>query len=129
MSADAQWIIGIGLPIIMLLIGVVWAFLRKESTATNADISKLETRFEQWTKDKEKFDYDFRHDEYGPAIDGINSKLLPLVSQATTTEKRVDELKDWKHEIVDAYIPRAVDEHERRLNRLDLKVFNGHKSG
>lgn len=129
MSADAQWIIGIGLPIVMLLIGVVWAFLRKESTATNADIAKLETRFEQWTKDKEKFDHDFRHDEYGPAIDSINGKLLPFIAQMAIIDKRIDEVKDWKHEIGEAYLPRAVDEHERRLNRLDLKVFNGHKSG
>lgn len=68
-----------------------------------------------------------KHDEYAFAIANINSKLLPLEVQMKLTEKMIQELRDWKHDLVDAYIPRAVDEHERRINRLDAKVFNGLK--
>lgn len=39
--------------------------------------------------------------------------------------KSIDELREWKHTVVDPYIPRAIDEHERRINRLDSRVFNG----
>lgn len=34
-------------------------------------------------------------------------------------------LHKWKHVVGDAYLPRGFDEHERRLNRLDAKVWNG----
>lgn len=101
-----------------LLIGVIWKIVR-------AEIASMNTRFEQWTKDKEKFDYEFRHNQYVPAINAINLKLWPLAEKVENVETRVDELKEWKHLTVDAYIPRAVDEHERRINRLDAKVFNG----
>lgn len=127
MSADAQWVIGIGLPIILLLIGVVWTFLRKENAATNASVVKLETATLQWQRDKEKFDHEFRHDEYAPAITSINAKLWPLVKQVEVLEGEQRKVEDWKHNTVDPYIPRAIDEHERRINRLDSKVFNGHK--
>jgi hypothetical protein len=33
MSDDARWILGVGLPIILALIGVVWSFLRQENVA------------------------------------------------------------------------------------------------
>lgn len=39
--------------------------------------------------------------------------------------KSIDELREWKHDVVDPYLPRAVEEHERRINRLDARVFNG----
>jgi hypothetical protein len=84
-------------------------------------------RLEQWTKDKEKFDYEFRHDEYGRAITGINEKLWPAVTKIEALEKETESLREWKHMVIDPYIPRAIDEHERRINRLDQKVFNGNK--
>lgn len=127
MSDDAQWVIGIGLLIILPLIGVVWMFLRKEIADARMAIAQSESRFEQWKRDKEKFDYEFRHSEYAPAISRIHAELWPMGKQVESLEKRVGELKDWKHVIADAYLPRAVDEHERRINRLDAKVFNGHK--
>lgn len=41
------------------------------------------------------------------------------------TETDIKELREWKHVVVDPYIPRAIDEHERRINKLDAKIFNG----
>jgi hypothetical protein len=128
MSADAKWVIGIGLLIILPLIGVIWAFLRQEIKDARAYLLQLEGRFEQRTKDKDQFDYEFRHNEYSPAITRINSDLLPLMKQVEEIDKRVEELKKWKHGVVDTYLPRAVEEHERRLNRLETKIFNGHKT-
>jgi len=82
---------------------------------------------EKWTKDKERFDYQFRHDEYQTTIAKIYVALYPVIEKVETLEENVKELREWKHDVVDPYIPRAVDEHERRINRLDSKVFNGHK--
>lgn len=41
------------------------------------------------------------------------------------TESDIKELRQWKHVVVDPYVPRAIDEHERRINKLDAKIFNG----
>lgn len=49
-----------------------------------------------------------------------------LLSRIDTHEKDLEGLRDWKHKVVDAYLPRAVDDHHRRLERLERKVFNGH---
>ena len=48
-----------------------------------------------------------------------------LLERTVRAEKDVQDLRDWKHETVDPYVPRAIDEHERRLNKLDSKVFDG----
>ncbi len=127
MSPDAKWVIGIGLLIILPLIAVVWMFLRKEIASAHATAYSLETGFEQWKRDKEKFDHDFRHDEYAPAITRINSELWPLIKQVEVLESEQKKAEEWKHKVVDPIIPRAVEEHERRLNRVEAKIFNGHK--
>lgn len=48
-----------------------------------------------------------------------------LLERTVRAEKDVQDLRDWKHTTVDPYVPRAIDEHERRLNKLDSKVFDG----
>jgi hypothetical protein len=52
-----------------------------------------------------------------------------LGERMTALEKRVDSLHLWKHTVGEAYLPRAVDDHHRRLAELERKVFNGHGSG
>lgn len=42
---------------------------------------------------------------------------LPI--RMTALEANLQGMRDWKHEVVDPYLPRAVDEHERRLNVLE----------
>ena len=103
------------------------AVLQSRLDALATDLAKLEGRFEQRTRDKDKSDFDWRHGEYSQAISDINLRLYPLPKQLEALEKRFDILNEWKHKTGDAYLPRAVDEHERRLNRLDLRVFNGHR--
>lgn len=98
----------------------------REKLQTQLDTAIVQIgKLEQWTKDKERFDHEFRHDEYGKAITTINFTLWPLDVQMKAVIKDLEDLRGWKHLTVDPYIPRAVDEHERRINRLDLKVFNG----
>lgn len=89
------------------------------------ELRVLVAKLEQWQKDKDHFDYEFRHTEYNTAISGINSQVWPLIQQVNTLDRSLTELREWKHEVGDAYLPRAVDEHERRINRLDARVFNG----
>ncbi len=101
----------------LLVVGLIVAL----RAADQDRIAKLE----QWIRDKEKYDHEFRHDEYAVAITTLNSKIWPMENQIKQLEKNQDGLRLWKHEVVDPYIPRAVDEHERRLERLDRKVFNG----
>lgn len=71
-------------------------------------------------------------EDIGTSESGLRSKVASNYIELTSLKAsfnelvlRLNKLHDWKHEIGDAYLPRAVDEHERRLNRLDVKVFNG----
>lgn len=80
-------------------------------------------KLDQWTHDKEMADVLFRRDEYMRAITDINTKLWPLAEQVKALDKNIDGVLEWK--VADAYLPGAVDEHERRLNRIESKIFNG----
>jgi len=59
------------------------------------------------------------------AYTAVRVRIATLAETIRGLEKDMDSLREWKHVTVDPYIPRAVDEHERRLGRLDAKVFNG----
>jgi len=58
--------------IIQVLVG--WIF-----TSTVNDLKKRsdrqDQRFESYMKDKERFDYEFRHDEYAPRVQQIELRL------------------------------------------------------
>lgn len=56
----------------------------------------------------------------------IANNAAVLLSRIDTHEKDLEGLREWKHMTVDPYLPRAVDDHHRRLERLERKVFNGH---
>jgi hypothetical protein len=47
---------------------------------------------------------------------------MGLPHRMEAAEKDLQGLRDWKHIVVDPLIPRAVEEHERRLNRLDQRM-------
>jgi hypothetical protein len=55
----------------------------------------------------------------------VRLSIATLSEKVRSNTEEIDRIRKWKHEIGEAYLPRAVDEHERRLNRLDVKVFNG----
>jgi len=118
-SDDARFILIVGLPIVLALVGVVWALLQHRIAAIASSLTKLEGRFEQRAKDRDA--------EYVNTITAINKELWPLLQQVKTLEKDQQGMRDWKHLVVDKYLPRAVEEHERRLNKLDAKVFNGQR--
>lgn len=109
-------LVGTLFALLVALVGVIFNSLRERiktleardnsaviltrlDAATQAH-GKLEGRFEQWTKDKVEFDYHWRHEQYVSDINSINGCLLPLSQQA----------KDF----------------EKRVTRLESKVFNGH---
>lgn len=79
-------------------------------------------------KDVERMKEDIGTSEYGIRYQSLKNSIevTTLKAQFDAALARLNSLHDWKHDTGDAYLPRAVDEHERRLNRLDVKVFNGH---
>jgi hypothetical protein len=79
-------------------------------------------------KDVERMKQDIGTSEFGMRYQGLKNsiELTTLQAQFVAAVQRLDNLHDWKHETGEAYLPRAVDEHERRLNRIEAKVFNGH---
>lgn len=79
------------------------------------------------SKDVERMKQDIGTSEFGMRYQGLKNsiELTALRAQFDAAVERLEGLHGWKHQIGEAYLPRAVDEHERRLNRLDTKVFNG----
>lgn len=54
------------------------------------------------------------------------AELATMKARLDAVEKNAEGLRDWKHLTVDPYIPRAVDDHHRRLEHIERKIFNGH---
>jgi hypothetical protein len=79
------------------------------------------------SKDVERMKQDIGTSEFGMRYQGVKNsiELTTLQARFDSVVQRLDHLHNWKHEIGESYLPRAVDEHERRLNRLESKVFNG----
>ena len=75
------------------------AVIQSRVDAIAADIARLEGRFDQRQRDRDKFDYEWRHGEYVDTINSINVRLLPL--------------------------PTAIEALKEQVARLDRKVFNG----
>jgi hypothetical protein len=141
-QAQLLSLIGVLFALLATLVGVIFHELRKrigqlESEnnsavllarldATTVEIAKLEARFEQRSKLKDEADRDFRHTRYASDVSMINMKLWPLDQKVEDMEKRLDGLHAWKHVVGEAYLPRAVDDIERRVGKLEGKVFNGH---
>ncbi len=129
--SDAQLIslIGVLFALLVALVGVIFNGLRERIKsrldASTLEIAKLEARFEQRSKERNEIDYAFRHTQYVNDINSINVRLWPLGQKVEDIEKRLDSLHEWKHVVGEAYLPRAVDDIERRVGKLETKVFNG----
>jgi hypothetical protein len=52
----------------------------------------------------------------------VHGRLSRAESQIENVEKDIVGMRLWKHTVADPYIPRAIEEHERRINRLDQKM-------
>lgn len=142
-TAQLVSLVGVLFALLVALVGVIFnelrgrikvleardnqAVLLTRIDASTLEIAKLEARFDQRTKDKDEFDYKFRHGQYVNDITAINTLLWPLATKMEVVEKDIEGLRDWKHLVVDPYVPGTINEHDRRLNRLDAKVFNGHR--
>lgn len=93
------WILVTG-TVVIGLVGVVWRMLQQHIASLEATIADLrsaldksESAWRQWTRDKERFDRDFRHDEYHTAITNINAKLWPLDTRVDDLIKRIDRIE------------------------------------
>lgn len=77
MSTDAILISIISglLLIIQALVGYIFINTRKDFKE-RAD--RQDQRFEAYVKDKERFDYQFRHDEYAPRVQEMELRLAIL---------------------------------------------------
>lgn len=140
-TAQLLSLIGVLFALLVALVGVVFNGLRERIRTLEARdhsavllarvdaiadaLNKLEGRFEQRTKDKDEFDHKFRHGQYVNDITSINTKLWPLIQKVDDLEKRLDGLHEWKHVVGESYLPRAVDDIERRVEKLEGRVFNG----
>jgi hypothetical protein len=82
----------------VIIIGLITA-LRRADQQVIAGLEKEISKIWQWSKDKEKFDHEFRHDEYGRNYTIVNADLHTVKAK--------------------------VEEHARRLERIDHKLFNG----
>lgn len=104
------------LPVATLIMAVATPFL-----AWWGSSRYFTGQFEQWRANSEEWRH--RTDNRLDAIDHtIQAGSWPaLVVRVARTEQDVLELRRWKHEKVDAYIPRAVDDLERRISRLEEK--------
>lgn len=115
-GSDLKWIIGLSLTVMIALLSVMWGILESRRKT-------FETRVDQWMRDKEKAESDFRTIEYAPVIAGINKQLWPMDERVKTLEREQVKVEEWKHATVDPIVPRAVEDHERRLNRMEDVVF------
>lgn len=55
------------------------------------------------------------------------AEIAAMKERLNAIEKNADGLREWKHLTVDPYIPRAVDDHHRRLEHIERRIFNGHE--
>lgn len=121
-----EWLLAILIGSVVLgLMGLLW----------QAQERRIEV-LEKWKIDKEKFDYEFRHEQYAPAIAAINLKLLPLVERADRLDQDCKGLRHFNEEILpgkldqlasDAFgtISKVETALEKKIERIDKKVFNG----
>lgn len=101
-QAELVSIIGVLFGLLFGLVAVIYSIIR-------SDVAKL---------------YESRHED-AQKFAAMNAVLWPLAEKVANIEEDQAGLREWKHLVIDPYVPRAIDEHERRMNRLDAKVFNG----
>lgn len=69
------------------------------------------------------------HAENSKKLDEIGATTKAIYTHATDLGRMDERLKQleerrvymdgWKHEVVDPYLPRAMDDHERRITKLE----------
>lgn len=115
---------------VLLLLFNLWrtalaASQREITTGLKEDVARLD----QWLIAKEEVDLQFKRDEYAKAITNINESLWTVRTTVSQNEKDIDRLREWRHATVDPCIPRAIDELQRRIDRLEARTFNGSNNG
>lgn len=81
---------------------------------TRADFSEIEERAEQHRDERHK-----ENRERLAAIDGKLDKQTAINQRLMAVERAVQELRDWKHEIIDPYFPGEFNAMKRQLDRIE----------
>lgn len=99
-----------------LIVSVLYHWLSQRATAENNRVMRVsfEAALNEWKRTADRridnLENEFRQSQIGV-----------LASRVSHSEQFIDEIREWKHRVVDAYLPRAVDDHERRIARLEDK--------
>ncbi len=104
-------------------------FLNNSGTfATKKTVMELDRRLDEKLANSDKQRMAF-HDENRQKLNEISHTtkaifthsldLVRINERVSVLEKRSQYMDEWKHETIDPYIPRAVDDLERRINKLE----------
>jgi hypothetical protein len=82
-------------------------------------------KIEQWVEDNKNAFDKFQTNVYTPKLESLSKDVWQTMAHHADLDSRVASLHGWKHEVGEAYLPRAVDDIEKRVERLEHKIFNG----
>ena len=58
-------------------------------------------------------------------VSELTKQVVILQERSRVSEVDRNGLRDWKHRVVDPYVPACIDDHERRVERIE-RHLNGH---
>lgn len=86
----------------------------KHQSAVTVALRELQKDMEERDEKANKF-----RETAQDKLTDIMIKLSPVEVRISQVEKDLQGIRDWKHVVVDPFVPRAIEEHERRLNRME----------
>jgi len=101
-------VLGVATFVLGGLVSAVWllAGINKDVERMKADIGTADSGMRQTVHKTSNF-------------------VTALQGELKAATERLTSLHEWKHKIGEAYLPRGMEDHERRLNKLEAKIFNG----
>lgn len=102
----------IALGALVLSVFYNWQNRRDAESASKVLIATFTATLDEWRRMAEKR-IDQLEEEFKLSQPGVVNTRLNQV------EKFMQEIRDWKHEVVDPYIPRGMTDHERRIGELE----------
>lgn len=92
----------------------VWGMFRIRFERFEAMDIRREADWKNWRAD---VDMRLRRIEERPA-----NGYAAIIVRVGNTEDRVDELKEWKHVVGEAYLPAAADAIKERVDRMENRL-------
>jgi hypothetical protein len=138
MESEFQWLYktvgAFAIGIILLLLGILYRSIKEDAKVSNSRIKELEDT----AISKETFEAKFKevaeqriafHAENTTKLNEIGADVKGFLAQAIAIgrmdervailEKREAMFTHWKHEKIDPYVPKTIDDHDRRIHRLE----------